>query len=399
MNETVYDIRLSLAIGPNSAAYGLLKNFENAEEIYKASDNDLILSGIPEKLFCKLTDRDLSQAYRVAEFCSRYAVNVLVYGKPGYPEKLYDIPCPPYLLYVLGELPDFVKNPGIGVVGTRHMTEYGMKNAYKISYELASAGLTVVSGMARGIDGTSAAAALEAGKKTVAVIGAGLDTAYPPEHRQLMKEIAKNGAVVSEFAPSSPPSSSHFPIRNRIISGLSEGLFVVEADKKSGAMLTAEDARVQGREIFALPGRIGDSNSEGPLSLLSAGAHAVVSTGDILSVYADKFPGCVNEDAYARSVSLSDFRPANLGKHGVRCSDGHIPDYRSEIEKPSPSDAGLYPEDGLMRTLFEKMPKGRAVSPDYFVGHGFGIADAVNLLSLLEITGFVRSVPGGMYIR
>lgn len=421
-----------MAIGAGGDFYGLTENFENSEEIFKCSENDLILAGIPETLFGKLINRDLTMSDRIAGFCERYGIKIYVYGRPGYPERLKNIPNPPYLLYVLGNLPDMSRRHSIGMVGTRRMSSYGMENTYKISYELASAGLVTVSGLAKGIDGVAACGTLEAGGLNVAVIGTGLDTAYPAEHRNLMKEIARTGAVVSEFAPGSPPAAQHFPMRNRIISGLSDALFVAEADKKSGAMLTAADAQKQGRKIFALPGRLGDSNSEGPNSLIRDGHSAVTCSGDILEWFEGSFPGCINEDAFARSCGSSSFNMQALYCRGVSpaedafaacgTEDTDMPKFEflsskyykekgskkknskkgnpegQESDTPDPEDT-LIPEDPELRDFYLKMPEGEAVNPDYFTDSGIGVPEAIGMLTLLEIGGFIRSLPGGLYRR
>ena len=396
MNDTVYDIWLSAAIAPGGRYEELLHTFGSAEEVFRATEEELVLSGIGPRLLSGLHGHDLRDSVRIAEYCAREGIDILVRGKPEFPEMLSDIPTPPYLLYVRGTLPDMAKELGVGVVGTRRMTSYGMQNAYRISYELAAAGAVVVSGMARGIDGVAAAAALEAGKPTVAVIGTGLDTAYPSEHAQLLREISQNGAVISEFYPGSEPSSKHFPIRNRLISGLSRGLFVVEAGRRSGAMLTAGNAREQGKDVFALPGRIGDAMSEGPNTLLRQGAHSVCDASDILSFYEGVYP--YDRDAYARSTVCSGFSPEKLKKHGVwLASDAEDVAYAQYSE--ARETEGTLPEDGKLSAFYARMPKRKAVTPDYFAQFGYRADEAISMLTLLEITGFVRSIPGGFYQR
>ena len=396
MNDTVYDIWLSAAIAPGGRYEELFANFRTAGDVFRASEGELVLSGIGPRLLSALRGHDLRDSARIAEYCAREGVRILVRGKPGYPSVLENIPTPPYLLYVRGTLPDMAKELGIGVVGTRNMTSYGMENTYRISYALAASGAVVVSGMARGIDGTAAAAALEAGGRTVAVIGCGLDTAYPAEHAQLLREIPQSGAVISEYYPGAEPVSGHFPIRNRIISGLSRGLFVAEAGRKSGAMLTAKDAKEQGKDLFALPGRIGDAMSEGPNALLREGARPVFGAEDILSFYEGTFP--TDPDAFARAFVNARFSPERLQKHGVwlakDADDTEYAQYSAEREAQ-----GCVPEDTKTGDFYARMPKGKAVSPDYFVQFGYRADEAMSMLTLLEITGFVRSIPGGLYQR
>jgi len=426
MNETVYDIWLSAAISPGGVYDGLFTELKSAREVYEASAGGAALTGdcfsdgqtpvfesITPRLRTALRNHDLGDAERVAEYCARNDVKILVRGQNGYPQILEKLQKPPYLLYVIGELPDMDRELGIGIVGTRKMSSYGMENAYRISYELASAGVVTVSGMARGIDGAAAAGTLEAGGRTIAVIGCGIDKIFPSEHASLMKEIASNGAVISEYLPGSEPVSAHFPIRNRIVCGLSRGVLVVEADLKSGAMLTAKIAQNENKDLFALPGRWGDTLSAGPNDLLKHGAHPCFGADDILAVYlsegdtavsscnentAKKEKFALNIDAYARSVSYSGFYPRALTKRGVWLSrdTGGADVVAFKEERSKASDL---PEDSKMRAFYEKMPKGKPVSPDYFVTVGYRADEAVSLLSLLEITGFVKSIPGGMFIR
>ena len=173
------------------------------------------------------------------------------------------------------------------------MTEYGKRSAYTITYDLAKCGAVIISGMALGIDGICHRAAIDAGGQTVAVLGCGIDRIYPAEHESLYNEITENGAVITEFKPGTPPAGYNFPLRNRILSGLSQGTFVIEADKRSGAMITARSAIFQCLYIFALPGKVGEMNSSGTNSLIQKGAKMVTTALDILDEYAGLYTASI----------------------------------------------------------------------------------------------------------
>jgi len=202
------------------------------------------------------------------------------FGEPEFPARLAAVADPPLGVFVRGSLP---AGHAVAVVGARHATAYGREVAEYLGRELARAGVTVVSGMARGVDGAAHRGALAGGGATVAVWGAGPDRVYPPEHGDLAEEIAARGCLVTEYPPGSPPLAHHFPERNRIIAGLSEAVVVVEADERSGALITARLALEEGREVMAVPGSVFSRLSAGPNGLLRAGAAPVLSADDVLS--------------------------------------------------------------------------------------------------------------------
>ena len=198
-----------------------------------------------------------------------------------YPALLQEIAAPPPVLYYHGELLE-TDRVAVAIVGTRRVTPYGREMAIRIAGDLARAGVTIVSGLARGVDGHAHQAALDAGGRTIAVLGSGINRIYPPEHRNLARRIAEQGAVVSDYLPDTPPDGVNFPPRNRIISGLALGVVVIEAPDRSGALITVDFAADQGREIFALPGAVNAANSAGCNRILREGARLVRSAEDIL---------------------------------------------------------------------------------------------------------------------
>ena len=199
--------------------------------------------------------------------------NIKIYKKTeeGYPKTLLQLPDAPARIYVLGELPDPTR-PAIAIVGARNCSSYGKNMAYEYARVLTKAGVQVISGLARGVDAAAHAGALAAGGKTYGVMGCGVDFCYPTSSRNLYHTIQQQGGILSEFSPGTPPLAYHFPLRNRIISGLSQAVLVVEAKEKSGSLITADAALEQGRTVFALPGRAGDLLSEGCNRLIYQGA-------------------------------------------------------------------------------------------------------------------------------
>jgi DNA protecting protein DprA len=300
-----------------------------------------------------------------------------------------------------------------------------MNMAYKIAYELAASGAAIVSGMALGVDGVAHVGALEANGDTIAVLGSGLDKVYPPAHRKLMGIIAERGALVSEYAPGTPPMSGNFPLRNRIISGLSRSTLVIEGNINSGSMLTAREAIRQGRDIFAIPGNIGVSNALGTNVLIRDGARVALSARDIIGIRGDRG---IDIDRLADAELNSTLDVNVLRYYGVSPA-AYIaePSAREEIgrldelpEKKRPAHKEKTAEkikakpvnedankktplatlpDGIMKQIYESMPIGTSVSADFFAGLGIASGELVGHLSMLEVMGYIASSPGGTYLR
>jgi DNA processing protein len=261
----------------------ILNYFPNLSEFWIASFNEIIRSGIEPKLAeIIIIRRKEIEPETELEKVRKLGIEVITIRDQNYPRLLKEIYSFPPLLYVRGKL-DLNNNFPLAVVGTRKITGYGQQAAQEIVSRLGAAGLTIISGLALGIDACAHQAALDGGGKTIAVLGSGLDQIYPAANRKLAREITENnGAVISEFPPGTIPYKSNFPLRNRLISGLSLGTLVIEAGEKSGALITARYALEQNREVFAVPGSIYSAMSVGSNELIKLGAKTVTSGEDIL---------------------------------------------------------------------------------------------------------------------
>jgi DNA processing protein len=287
-------------------------------------------------------------------------VQIVPFASTGYPARLRTIPDPPPCLYVRGEIRDD-DDRAVAVVGSRMASEYGRRVAHDLCRGLASLGFTVVSGMARGIDGMAHEAALGAGGRTVAVLGSGADQAYPPEHEPLYRKIIASGAVVSELPIGTRPLAFNFPARNRLISGLSLGVVVVEATEKSGSLITAAMAVEQGREVFAVPGEAGASRSRGAHRLIRQGAKLVETVGDI----------------------VEEIAPQLLERPGAAA-------------RPSvPALAQDAPED--LRKIFALFQDRSAHIDEITEASGLPPARVSEILLELELQGLLKQLPGNRY--
>ncbi len=441
MADNLYWVWLSECLGAGSRDLEpLLRHFGSPFDIYSADESMFYrIPGVSEAALERLSRRhDLDAACRIVDQCTVSGIGILCYDDPAYPERLKTLRNPPAVLYYRGKLPDWNAHVAVAMVGTRSMSEYGGRTAYKIAYELASAGVLVVSGMALGIDSVAQCAAMAAGGETVAVLGCGVDITYPPAHGTLRDHILSSGAVVSEYPPGTPANGRHFPVRNRIISGLSHGTLIVEADLRSGAMITAREALVQGRDLFAVPGNVGNFHSAGTNELIHAGANLVLTAKDVLDNYSFLYGKMLNLPAYHASVLHSDVDDGVLDRYGVSARPADFKYAKgkkaapppaaqpapvsSSTAKPSPASRGKrlpgepkrsaepkaqsrpdasvppdLPED--CRAVYDLIPDDRAVSADTLAAAGIAPAPLIAALTRLELLGLIEGLPGSLYIR
>ncbi|RIK82231.1 MAG: DNA-protecting protein DprA [Planctomycetota bacterium] len=277
------EVRLALTpgVGPRTRNL-LLARFGDAESVFRAAPSDLqSVGGVGPKIASAIVAAREIDIDAEIDICRENGIAILTQNDPQYPRPLHEIPDPPGVLFVRGALQPS-DALAVAIVGSRHATPYGLAQAERLAGGLARAGFTVVSGLARGIDGAAHRAALAAGGRTLAVLGGGILQLYPPEHAPLAAEVANSGAVMSEVPPRMAPMGGAFPQRNRIITGLSLGTIVVEASDRSGALISAKHANEQGREVFAVPGRVDNRMARGCHRLIRDGARLVETVDDVL---------------------------------------------------------------------------------------------------------------------
>lgn len=428
MTDTIYWIWLSLCCGPASRAYApLIDHFGSPYRVYRASENEILqVHGMTEGLAKKLCSKDLDDAIAVADACAILDIGIVPYGSPQYPLRLKQLRDAPAVLYYRGGWCDFDKNVCIAVVGTRKMSNYGKKSAYTMGADLTVGGAVVVSGMALGVDSMAAAGALDVGGGTVAVLGCGVDIAYPSEHAYLMKKIISKGFVISEYPPGTSPSRRNFPERNRIISGLCQGTLVIEADMRSGSLITARCAAYQGREVFALAGMVGVSNSEGTNHLIKNGARIVTCAEDILELYQFLYPSKINIAAIGQSAhhysnrrSIDERASSAASKLGIKVAGvslSAVTNDKSETrsvrvkekeEQPKEKSSSkstkiseiLGTLDACSARVYSCMPEEESATIDEIIRYGFKVHEVASALTMLEISGLVTALPGGQYIK
>lgn len=376
----LYWLWLTTARGiSNSDITALWERFDNIEEIYAAEDYGSV-PGVRPYTKRLLKNKSLKTAERVVAEAEKTDMHILTFDDPCYPDSLRTIESPPYVLYLRGELMNWDRLLTIGIVGTRSCTEYGIRVTGKIAAGLAERGVTVAGGMARGIDSVAARAALDAGNKVVAVLGCGADIVYPQENAALMNRIIENGAVLTEYPPGYPVRANNFPWRNRIISGLARGILVTEAPKKSGALITANYALEQGRDVFAVPGSIEKPTCAGTNALLSKCAKAVTCAEDILEEY-----------VYAIE-RLRIEKPKTVKAIFRRAKESVNNEIKLSLDEKR--YAGLSEEE---RNIISLLMQSNMHTDDIARKCGIGAEKLTPMLSMLEFGGYIQRIPGNNY--
>ena len=309
--NTIYYVWLQQVLGYGSAKIRtILNSFNNVKEFYNSDYNSKRMLGcFTETELKRLEDTSLDNANTIIENCKKLNYNILMYNTSGYPNCLCEIYNPPVVLYVKGNMPNIDDNLSIGIVGTRSASRQGIRTAFTFAANLSKVGAIVVSGGALGVDCSAHRGALQSKGSTICVLGCGIDYNYLSSNAQMRNLITQDGAVISEYPPKTPPLGRNFPMRNRIISGLCNGLVVIEAGEKSGSLITANLAIEQNRDVFAVPGEISNTHQLGTNLLIKQGAKFTTDVKDILEEY---------EDLYTPYVELKE---------------NNIDDYEEEIEK------------------------------------------------------------------
>ena len=351
----------------------VLSYFGNPEDCYFAKEAAYKnIEELSQGAVEALCDKNIEESEAILASCAKKKVHILTWKDLRYPVALKNISDPPMILYYRGTLPEFNDHPFIGVVGTRKASAYGMKLAETVGKQLTQCGGIVVSGMAEGIDAMATRGALSQGKMVVGVLGCGVDVVYPRCNRELFAKMERQGCLISEYPPETKPTKWNFPRRNRIISGLSSGVLVVEAPVKSGALITARQAIDQGRDVFVTPGNVGVASCEGSNGLLRDGAIMVTSGWDILSEYAHRYPDKIHKAA-------TDKKPID-----IPAPEPYIDQAISTAGENSPEEAILACLDGgeqIIDAIIEKT--------------GLSSGAVLAALTLLEVTGQVVTRPGG----
>jgi len=365
-------------------AVQLIETFRTPEAVFRASRSELEAAGISSGLAQSIAsgcafDDAVTQQQKLAEA----GAVAIPFTDPRYPSRLKDIFDPPPLLFARGNV-DLLQELAIGIVGTRRPTAYGTTVAARLAKDLACAGLTIASGMARGIDTAAHRAALEVGRGsgggTIAVFGCGVDEVYPSENRKLAEQIAKDGLIVSEFPMATPPYPQNFPVRNRVISGMSVGVLVVEGGQYSGSAITAKLAAEQNREVFAVPGNITSKMSWGPNLLIKQGAKLVQEWNDV----------------------VVELKADDRRRLAAQCRNRLNLKGECDGESKDPAQSSLaYGPEGASRTVLQHLKPDVPVTLDYLVEtlHGTSPSEIIAALFELELAGLVRQLPGKSFIK
>ena len=392
----------------------LLQHFSDPEDIFYADSGALDrFDFLTEEAKEALKDRDLIPAEQILETCAREKIHILTYRDAGYCARLKNIADPPMVLYYKGHLPDWDASPVIGIVGTRKASAYGLTAAKRMGYQIGRCGGIVVSGMAFGIDGMAMSGALTAGQTVVGVLGCGVDIVYPASNKGLFADTEQYGCILSEFAPGTPPMKHNFPKRNRIISGLSCGVLVVEAPEKSGSLITARQAADQGRDVFAVPGNIDMPGFAGSNALLRDGAILASSGWDVISEYQALYPDKIRKEtgpvqlrAYPDEVAKNaapEERKLQKVAQKTRIPGKKSPEPEqmsqkvidkaettaySDVNKPKPK---LSADE---QAIVDALKDGEQLVDDVIAQTGLTTGKLLACLTMLELKGILRRLPG-----
>lgn len=362
----------------------LLERFSDPEEIFTLGAAALKQTeSVTDQMLQEMNTKDLSAAEKIVKICADKGIDIVTFADKAYPARLRNIYDPPMVLYCKGTLPNTEAAPVIGVVGTRKATAYGLSVARDMSRQIAACGGIVVSGGAGGIDTLALQGALEMEKSVVAVLGCGVDICYPKENKRLFDRIPEKGCLISEYAPGTRPYSWNFPRRNRIISGMSNGVLVVEAPEKSGALITARDALEQGRDVFVVPGNINVATCAGSNALLQGYAMAAFTGWDILQEYQQMYPGAVQKREVPAHIREAEYTPAKVAQQPLKP--------QQETNPASAKTIQLTADEEMVAKCLTQEPR----QVDEIIAQlKLPAAKVMSILTMLTVKGVVRSHPG-----
>lgn len=384
MNNTQYWVWAQTALGISSSVRSdeIISYFGSAENLYFAGEYEWKISGtLTPGQINKLKVTTLDRAKEIIEECNRYKIKIVTPDDREYPSLLFKLPNLPLVLYVRGDL-DCLKNKiSIAVVGAREASESGKRIARALSASLCRSGAVIVSGAAKGIDYAAHSGALDVGAKTVAVLGCGFGTSYLQENEALRREIANHGALITEYPPRAPAFGANFPFRNRIISGLSYGTIVIEANDKSGSLRTAAHAMNQGRDIFAVPGDITSSMNMGTNRLLRDGAKPVFNAMDVLEEYAARYPDMLDMSKIEVVLSMNP---------GEKPEKNNSPAPKKDIPHDISDNA---------RLICDIFTDGTMQAEEIILRSKLKTVDFLSAMTELELLGIIEPLAGKNYKR
>ena len=448
-DDRIYWIWLAEQTGAGSSlGVKLVNRFGSARHVYEAEiKDDSELPGFNKREIARvrriLGERSTEKAEKILKEAENAGQRVLIPTDSDFPLSLKNLRDAPLVLYAAGRLPRFNGDLFVSAVGSRKMSDYGRDSAYALGYGLASGGACVVSGMALGVDSVAMTGALEAGGVTIAVLGSGADVIYPREHADLYRAVLRDGCVMSEYPPGTEPAGYRFPVRNRIISGLSVATVVVEADAGSGSLITARHAAYQGRAVFAVPGRVGTPGSSGTNGLLKNGALVATSAEDILAEYEFTFPHSVSLGACRNALMGVDVseaaeeavnrmrvssrgsgnyygkgtyggkklpvppRPQSGKQKGETVRMGDLAEdlpagfvrvgRKAEPQEPQRIDLDMLDEVNIR--VYNLMTPDVPVTADELVRPDLPVSEVLSSMSALELAGAIEAGAGGYYLR
>lgn len=389
----------------------ILRHFGSPEDVYLASKGEYRLAGLSDAEIASLSDKSLREAQRISADCRRLKIHLLTYQDAAYPNRLRNIADPPLLLYYKGTLPDIDAEPVITVVGSRSTSPHGLLCAKRLGYQIANCGGLLASGLAIGADAMAMVGALSTRRPVIGVLGCGLDIYYPRSNQHLQDDVLQCGCLLSEYPPGTPPLGRHFPVRNRILSGIALGCVVVEAPERSGALITARLALDQGRDVYAMPGNAGAAACAGSNRLIRDGAMLVESGWDVMQCYQDAFPDQISRADGGRKMETFT---SELQRYGAVCADPvdteipwkadgqRNPDKKS-VDNPKKEDyidvqvslSGATEDELLVyQQLQEPLTADELSTACHLPGARVLIA-----LTGLELRGAITHLEGGRYCR
>jgi len=383
-DRTLHSIWLSLALKPaNPLAKKVLQTFGSASEIYSAEKTDPRFSDFPPSLAEALQNKDLSKAEKILDFCKENDIFIICAECKDFPKRLKSLDDLPIVLYCKGQFKNTDDIPCISIVGPRKYSQFGNISTKRVCSAIAKTNSVIVSGLAEGIDALAHKNALNYNAYTIAVLGCGIDIIYPYKNKELYKEVEENGLIITEYPPSTPPTGSNFPQRNRLISGLSDAVIVIEAPIKSGSLITADRALKQNRTLFTIPASIFDPSHEGSNNLLSIGAEPLIKPSDIITF--------INKH---KNKSINEAVPVQQKAVEIKTEASNVLiTEKKELDKRNDNAVVLTETENLVLSKLSYTP----IFPDKISNDNLSISDTLRTLTMLEMKGLVQRCAGGKF--